>query len=197
MDAVCTEPRKNSRIEHVVQRAESIQRCHLTSIGNPIVELRRSYDRLISTMGFPILVTQHLYSESGPWCPLPGLLSWYPISSLIQAMHVVGQWETNLCTPLGSFICCWHLERVFYCLEALQGCANKHSDFWTCKKDTFCQDGSETKGCYQNLPSSGAQWYVHNESVRQENGKSQLFVMKWARFCSLFATFCPILRRFN
>ena len=39
-------------------------------------------------LGFPILVRQHLYIESGPWCPLPGLLSWYPISSLIQAMHV-------------------------------------------------------------------------------------------------------------
>ena len=46
--------------------AESIKRCHLTSIGNPIVEIRRSYDRLISTMGFPILVRRHLYIESGP-----------------------------------------------------------------------------------------------------------------------------------
>ena len=39
----------------------------ITSIGNPIVEIRRSYDRLISTMGFPILVRQHLYIESLPW----------------------------------------------------------------------------------------------------------------------------------
>ena len=46
----------------------SLKRCHLTSIGNPIVEIRRSYDRLISTMGFPILVRWHLYIESGPWC---------------------------------------------------------------------------------------------------------------------------------
>ena len=30
------------------------------------MEIRRSYDRLISTMGFPILVRQHLYIESGP-----------------------------------------------------------------------------------------------------------------------------------
>ena len=42
-----------------------ITRCHLTSIGNPIVEIRRSDDRLISTMGFPILVRWHLYIESG------------------------------------------------------------------------------------------------------------------------------------
>ena len=39
-----------------------------TSIGNPIVEIRRSYGRLISTMGFPIhaLVRPYLYIESGP-----------------------------------------------------------------------------------------------------------------------------------
>ena len=37
------------------QGADSIKRCHLTSIGNPIVEIRRSYDRLISTMGFLVL----------------------------------------------------------------------------------------------------------------------------------------------
>ena len=34
-------------------------------LGNPIVEIRRSYDRLISTMGFPILIRWHLYIESG------------------------------------------------------------------------------------------------------------------------------------
>ena len=43
------------------------KKYHLTSIGNPMEEIRRSYDRLISTMGFPILVRCHLYIESGPW----------------------------------------------------------------------------------------------------------------------------------
>ena len=47
------------------QGPDAIQRCHLTSIGNPIVEIRRSYDCLISTIEFPILVRQHLYIESG------------------------------------------------------------------------------------------------------------------------------------
>ena len=37
--------------------------------GNPIVEIRGSYSRLISTMGFPILVRWHLYIESGSWPP--------------------------------------------------------------------------------------------------------------------------------
>ena len=36
------------------------------------MEIRRSYDRLISTIGFPILIRWHLYIESGPrfldWC---------------------------------------------------------------------------------------------------------------------------------
>ena len=43
------------------------KRCHLTSIGNLIVDIRQSYDRLISTMEFPILVRWHLYIGSGPW----------------------------------------------------------------------------------------------------------------------------------
>ena len=58
----------------------------LTSIGNSIVEIRRSYDRLISTMGFPILARCHLYIASGPWSykehvvPLSIKLyiKWYP-----------------------------------------------------------------------------------------------------------------------
>ena len=48
---------------------DSVWRCHLTSLGNPTVEIRRSYDRLISTMGFPILVRLHLYIDSRPWTP--------------------------------------------------------------------------------------------------------------------------------
>ena len=35
------------------------------------MEIRRSYDRLLSTMGFPILVRWHLYIESGPWSHQP------------------------------------------------------------------------------------------------------------------------------
>ena len=31
------------------------------------MEIRRSYNRLISTTGFPILVRWHLYTKSGPW----------------------------------------------------------------------------------------------------------------------------------
>ena len=52
----------------MVNHPDSIKRCHLTSIGNPIVEIKWSYDRLISTMGFPILVRWHLHIESAPWC---------------------------------------------------------------------------------------------------------------------------------
>ena len=48
------------------QGADSITRCHLTRIGNTIVEIRRSYNRLISTMGFAILLRHHLYIESEP-----------------------------------------------------------------------------------------------------------------------------------
>ena len=36
-------------------------------MGTLIVEIRRSYDRLISTMGFPMPVRWYLYIDSGPW----------------------------------------------------------------------------------------------------------------------------------
>ena len=53
------------------QGPDSIRRCCLTSIGNPTVEIRESYDRLISTMGFRILEKWHLYIESGPRTRVP------------------------------------------------------------------------------------------------------------------------------
>ena len=43
-------------------RPDPISRSLLTSIRNPIVEIRRSFARLISTMRFPILV--YLYVET-------------------------------------------------------------------------------------------------------------------------------------
>ena len=45
-------------------------------MGNPIVETRRSSDRLISIMGFLILVRCHLYIELGPWFPNPSSLTY-------------------------------------------------------------------------------------------------------------------------
>ena len=52
-----------------LQGSDSIWRWHLTSIGNPIVEIRRSYDRLISTMRFPILVRVFILNQ-GPGHPV-------------------------------------------------------------------------------------------------------------------------------
>ena len=40
--------------------------CHLTSIDFHVVEIRVSYDHLISTMGIPILIWWYFYFESGP-----------------------------------------------------------------------------------------------------------------------------------
>ena len=58
----------------ILPGADSIWRCRLISIGIPIVEIRRPYDHLISTMGIPIPGRWHLYIESGPrtvWHVLP------------------------------------------------------------------------------------------------------------------------------
>ena len=51
-------------ISNHMQGPDWIYKWHLTSLGNPIVEMRWSYDHLIYTLGFPILVTL-LYIESG------------------------------------------------------------------------------------------------------------------------------------
>ena len=75
--------------------AESIWRCHVTSIGNPIVEMRRSYDGLISTMGFPILVRWHLYIESGPRCsekPHFGFHPWRMSMSIAEVIITIIRW---------------------------------------------------------------------------------------------------------
>ena len=49
---------------------------------------QKSYDRLISTMGFPILVRCHLYTELGPW----------PISSRVisVALHCLSVSELSM-----------------------------------------------------------------------------------------------------
>ena len=62
--------------------ADSLWRCHLASIGIPTVEIRQSYDCLISTMGFPIQ-RQHLYIESRPWQLMP----WAAMSGLILGLR--------------------------------------------------------------------------------------------------------------
>ena len=86
---------------------DSIQRCHLTSIGNPIVEIRRiwichltiignpimkirrSDDRLISTMGFPILVRWHLYIETGPRASLALVFTLFSRNILVSASEML------------------------------------------------------------------------------------------------------------
>ena len=58
------------------------------------MEIRRSYDRLISTMGFPILVRHHLYIESGPRVSVATVLSTHPcVSSCLWVKPNTMQWH--------------------------------------------------------------------------------------------------------
>ena len=62
----------------------SIWRCYLTSIGNLIVEIRRSLDHLISTMVFPILIRlQHCINSLGS---SDAIWRWRFWSTLVQVM---------------------------------------------------------------------------------------------------------------
>ena len=102
-----------------------IKRYHLTSIGNAIMEIRRSYERLTSTMGFPILVRWHLFIESGPW-HFEGL-SYYRHTYLYSHNTVVPIYMNvhDNESPWKSLVCHWpspsllvkELFQMFICIE--------------------------------------------------------------------------------
>ena len=86
-----------------------IIKCHLPSIGNPIVETRQSYDHLISTMGFPLLVRWHLYIESGPWWSILIVLTGWKLTWLtVLANHAL--W--SLTTTVNHLNISLHTQRV-------------------------------------------------------------------------------------
>ena len=58
--------------------AVSILRCRLTSIGIPMLKIRRSPDRLIFNMGILITGKDGHYIETGPCLPNPSSISWSP-----------------------------------------------------------------------------------------------------------------------
>ena len=64
------------------------------------MEIIQSYDRLISTMGFPMLVRRHLYVESGPRSIVPTTIS-VPDNNFHGA-HMGPTWV--LSTPGGSHV---------------------------------------------------------------------------------------------
>ena len=90
---------------------DSIWRCCLTSIGNSIVEIRRSYDCLISIMGFPILVRWHLYIESGPWT--------YQTFKYVQCYLLDSPISTQFIT-FESSTKWWTFHKVFKCISLKQ-----------------------------------------------------------------------------
>ena len=90
-----------------------------TSRGIPIVEIRQSYNHLISKMGFPILVRWHLYTASGDrsswyWLWNKGVicLSWGRIQ--LPAPLQCGE-KTRKCTYIfhvpSSPFCTWKFDK--------------------------------------------------------------------------------------
>ena len=69
------------------------------------MEIRRSYDRLISTMRFLILVRQHFYFESGPWKQYHKKCTWtqsiicvWKYTYKITTTSSKGRWVNEWCT---------------------------------------------------------------------------------------------------
>ena len=97
----------------------SIWRCHLTSIGNPIVKIRRSYDRLISTMGFAILARWQLYIESGPgYLHLVQTCRWYFVWRMHENMSPYTDYRLNAnYEPNASWVGAWFRTHDFWISE--------------------------------------------------------------------------------
>ena len=70
------------------------------------MEIRPSYDRLISTMGFPILVRCHLYIESGPRRVKWGFLAYGMLSNQDLGGHFLT--HCGLVMPYGGRDLSWH-----------------------------------------------------------------------------------------
>ena len=112
--------------------ADSINRWHLTSIGNLIVEIRRSYDRLISTMGFSIRLRWHHYIESESQrgqmeailTKAVALLHWMKMQNKfceLVCFHST-KIENNICTRVTKcFSACERVVFVFISQVAKQG----------------------------------------------------------------------------
>ena len=68
------------------------------------MEIRRSYDRLISTMGFPMLVRWRLYIESGP-CSAPTEGPSLPLTMkcggdvILNIVLISSNWTRSRCKP--------------------------------------------------------------------------------------------------
>ena len=71
------------------------------------MEIRRSYDLLISTMGFPILVRLHLYIESGPWL-----------------------WQGRTYPYAKCSSCQWYIRSCWYLAEYLGGVTHRVISTW-------------------------------------------------------------------
>ena len=76
-------------------------------MGNPIVEIRWSYGRLISTMWFPILIRWHLYMESGPrhqqpqyWPSYPGIFQFQPQKGWSSYEPIPNAFSETHCTHI-------------------------------------------------------------------------------------------------
>ena len=78
----------------------SLRRRRLISIGIPIINLRRSSDRLRFVMGIPIPVRRRLLSEKRPWVKKAQIITFYSwqglvIYSIINAMLTQSQLITE------------------------------------------------------------------------------------------------------
>ena len=184
--------------------ADSIWRCHLTSIGNPIVEIRRYYDCLISTMGFPIPVRQHLHIESGPWfrrrtayISMACRLAQDCGNSCALAMELLQSYTrpSICCHPLGYiFSIVWgqfdillDISMCMFCMMSIC-CIFCQEILVYCilffLKTVQCHLINSIASLYHL--SIIIQWSMHKATILKEYEHGLCFVVVWAYFTHIF-----------
>ena len=94
--------------------AVSIWRWCLTSIGIPMLKIRRSLDCLIPNMGIPIPGKNGLYIETGTWLLVFGLGSFVWCSLCPKCYFITLSLHRNWCQFADFFKCIFRIQN--YCI---------------------------------------------------------------------------------
>ena len=144
------------------------------------MEIRRSYDRLISTMGFPILVRRHLYIESGSKSRVWGESSPHKWPVTQKGFHVTtsscydedNNCMTTSCLP-HSLRAVWitYVTIIARCIMEPKNCyAGKWKMIQLANIDVF-NDILRSSSMVQNAQ---AQWFKTGRKVKNKTKTKQL-----------------------
>ena len=126
------------------------------------MEIRGSYDRLISTMGFSILVRRHIYIESGPRSQHTAVFD-DPSAGTVLTTH-----ETCFPEPFSGYQ--WFQIMLLRSHDILQNvCSDLRSSFYFCRVNmnlrwahSWCQHHMKTTELHFSIKITSKQYRKSN-----------------------------------